>query len=162
MRVCQVDVAHVVGGVVVTDLAVGPLAALDPDRLARANGDSRRDRGVPSVVPGYGLIAHRAGLVDGEDDVWHEDLQFQGRGSRAWRGSVVIGVARRARPGTDETTCGASALRASASSARRRPGSSARRAGARNTREDASPQPGQGAVAAACAIGCTRSKPPQL
>src|SRR3979411_1770694 len=146
VRVGQVDVAHVVGGVVVTDLTVGPLAALDPDRLARADGDSGRDAGVPSVVAGYGLIAHRAGLVDGEDDIWHEDLQCQGRGSRAWRGSVVIGVLRRERPGTDETTCGASALRASASRARRRPGSSARRAGARDVREDASPQPGQRAV----------------
>ncbi len=161
VRVGQVDVAYVVGGVVVTDLAVGPLAALDPDRLARANGDSRRDGGVPPVVAGHGLIAHRAGLVDGEDDVWHDDLQFQGRGSRAWRGSVVIGVARRERPGTDETTCGASALRASASRARRRLGSSTRRAGARNTRDDASPQPGHGAVVPACDIGRTRSKPPQ-
>src|SRR5258705_3508807 len=63
VRVGQVDVAHVVGGVVVTDLAVGPLAALDPDRLARANGDSGRDGGVAPGVAGYGLIAHRAGLV---------------------------------------------------------------------------------------------------
>src|ERR1700716_966810 len=100
VRVGQVDVAHVVGGVVVTDLAVGPLAALDPDRLARADGNSGRDVGMPPVVAGYGLVPHRAGLVDGEDDIWHEDLQYQGRGSRAWRGSVVIGVVRRGPAGT--------------------------------------------------------------
>jgi hypothetical protein len=34
----------------------------------------------------------------------------QGRGRRAWRGSVLVGIAARLRPGTEDTTAGASEL----------------------------------------------------
>jgi hypothetical protein len=46
---------------------------------------------VPPVVAGHGTVAHRACLIKREDDVGHGNLQFQGRGRRACRGSVVIG-----------------------------------------------------------------------
>jgi hypothetical protein len=71
VRVREVDVADVVGGVVVADLGVCPLAALDAELLARANHRRDRDVGVPSVVPGYRLVPHGLGLVDGEDHFWH-------------------------------------------------------------------------------------------
>ena len=67
----QVDVADVVGGVVVAELGVGPLAALDPELAARPYRGGRRDVGMPAVVAGDGLVAHGSGLVDAEDDVWH-------------------------------------------------------------------------------------------
>jgi len=64
-------------------------------------------------------------------------------------------VALRERPGTDETTCGASAERSLAVCAPRSPGSSARNAGEPNTRRAVSPQSGQTAAAAVSDIGRT-------
>src|ERR1700712_3107557 len=61
-------------------------------------------------------------------------LGCQGRGSLACRGSLVMGVARRARPGTRDTTWGASALLALASRPLRTPGSTIATAGNPNTR----------------------------
>jgi hypothetical protein len=79
--------------------------------LSRADIGCRWDTGVPPVVTWHSLIAHRACLINRKYDVGHDNLQIQGRGSRACRGSDVIRVARRDCPGTDDTTCGASALR---------------------------------------------------
>src|SRR3981189_558752 len=59
----EVDVAHVVRRVVVADLAVGPFAALHPDRLTRPHANGRRDVGMPPVVARHGPIAHRTGLA---------------------------------------------------------------------------------------------------
>jgi hypothetical protein len=67
----EVDVADVVGRVVVADLRVGPLATLDADRLPRAHHRGDRDVGVPSVVAGYRLVPHRLGLVDREHHIRH-------------------------------------------------------------------------------------------
>src|SRR6201999_1307758 len=106
----------VVRGVVVADLAFCPFPALNPDMLSRANIGGCRNIGVPSIVTRHGLISHRPCLIYREDDIGHENLQgVQGRGSRACRGSDVVRIARRDRPGTDDTTCGASALRSLAS-----------------------------------------------
>jgi hypothetical protein len=59
----QVDVADVVGGVVVADLAVGPLPALDPELVAGRTVVRRRDVRVPAVVAGHRLVAHRLPLA---------------------------------------------------------------------------------------------------
>src|SRR3954453_10092738 len=67
----EVDVADVVGGVVVAYLAVGPLAALDTDALPRAHHGGDGDVRVPPVVAGHRLVAHRLGLIDGEHYIWH-------------------------------------------------------------------------------------------
>jgi hypothetical protein len=72
----------------------------------------------------------------------------------------VIGVARVERPGTDETICGVSALRALASIARRRPGSTAARAGLPKTRCATAPHCGQQAGSADAAIGLTNANVP--
>src|SRR5690606_38856195 len=69
----EVDVAHVVGRVVVADLPVRPLPALDAELRAGTDGGGRRDVGVPPVVAGNGLVAHGTGLVDAEDDFGHGD-----------------------------------------------------------------------------------------
>ena len=68
----QVDVADVVGRVVVAELGVGPLAALDPELAAGLHRGGTGDVGVPAVVAGDGLVAHGLGLVDAEHHVWHE------------------------------------------------------------------------------------------
>jgi hypothetical protein len=68
----QVDVADVVGRVVVAELGVGPLPALDPELTAGLNEGGAWDVGVPAVVAGDGLVAHGLGLVDAEYHVWHE------------------------------------------------------------------------------------------
>ena len=68
----QVDVADVVGRVVVAELGVGPLPALDPELTAGLHEGSTGDVGVPAVVAGDGLVAHGLGLVDAEDHFWHE------------------------------------------------------------------------------------------
>jgi hypothetical protein len=56
VRLGQVDVAHVVGGVVVAELRVGPLAALDPElgprRAMEAAGGCRGATGCDRAPPG--------------------------------------------------------------------------------------------------------------
>jgi hypothetical protein len=74
---------------------------------------------------------------------------------------MVIGVARRDRPGTPVTTWGESALRALASNALRTPGSTDATPGSPNTRRAALPQSGQVAEGSTSAIGRTKSKRPQ-
>lgn len=71
VRVGEVDVADVVGGVVVPDLVVGPVPALDTELRAGPHGDGGRDVGVPAVVAGHFLVTHGHGLVDTEDDFGH-------------------------------------------------------------------------------------------
>ena len=84
----QVDVADVVGGVVVAELGVGPLAALDPELAAGLHEGGTGVVGVPAVVAGDGLVAHGLGLVDAEHHVWHE------RHLPCWvRGCLVLSLA---------------------------------------------------------------------
>ena len=92
----EVDVANVVGGVVVADLAVGPFAALDADRGAGPHGGGGWDVGVPAVVAGYALIAHGPGLVDGEHDVGHEHTSLGRNGSFFWRAGARAACSSRA------------------------------------------------------------------
>src|SRR5215211_3732947 len=68
----EVDVADVVGRVVVAELGVGPLPALDPELTDWLHEGGTRDVGMPAVVAGDGLVAHGLGLVDAEDHFWHE------------------------------------------------------------------------------------------
>ena len=89
----EVDVAHVVGRVVVADLGVGPVAALDPDLLP--GPDHHRDGHVrvPPVVPGNRLVTHRLGLVDAEHHIWHRRSSFVDTWSdQPGAGWAVVGV----------------------------------------------------------------------
>jgi hypothetical protein len=67
----QVDITDVVRGVVVAELGVRPLAAFDAELAARRHRCRRWNVRVPAVVAGYGLVGHRLGLVDAEDDLGH-------------------------------------------------------------------------------------------
>ena len=75
------DVAHVVGRVVVADLGVGPLPALDADRgagLTVAAGDVR----VPPVVTRHDLVTHRLGLIHAEHYIGHSNSFRPNRSGR--------------------------------------------------------------------------------
>jgi hypothetical protein len=74
----------------------------------------------------------------------------------------VTGVALGERPGTRDTTCGASALASPASSARLSRGSSTASAGLPNTRRTSVPQSGHFTGAADSAIDLVSSNPPQV
>src|SRR4029079_12204257 len=82
----QVHVAHVVGRVVVAQLRVGPLAALDAELAAGRNGCGGRDVGVPAVVAGHRLVAHRLRLVDAEHNLGHGGSLNPEQTSRSTRG----------------------------------------------------------------------------
>jgi hypothetical protein len=60
----EVDVAHVVGGVVVLDEAAGPVVGLEHEVVAGLDPAGHRDVGVPAVVH---LLVRRRGL--GEIDL---------------------------------------------------------------------------------------------
>lgn len=87
----EVDVTDVVGRVVVADLVVGPVPALDAEIRARLHGDGRRDVGVPAVVAGDLLVSHGHGLVDAEDDFGHERPPEQGESGLGQQGMPGVG-----------------------------------------------------------------------
>src|SRR5262249_40518367 len=62
----KVDVSHVVGRVVVAELGVRPLPALDPELTAGSDRGRRGDVRMPPVVTRDGLIRHRLRLVHAE------------------------------------------------------------------------------------------------
>ena len=77
----QVDVADVVGTVVVLDLAVGPVLAFHPKRLARIDGDGGGDVRVPAVVADDFLFGHRLLQVDREERLGHGRVLLIKRGT---------------------------------------------------------------------------------
>src|SRR5690606_31911065 len=93
------DVPDVVGRVVVADLAVRPLLALDADVGARLDRHGGRDVRVPPVVARYRLVPHGLALVDAEHDLRH-GFSFHSVHSDAAESAVRrwgLGLARRAR-----------------------------------------------------------------
>ena len=72
VRVGQVDVAYVVGGVVVADLAVGPVAALHTELVSGPHHGGSGDVRVPPVVSGNVLVAHGLAVVDMKTTVGHD------------------------------------------------------------------------------------------
>ena len=71
MAAVEVHIPNVGSGVAIADLRIGPLAAFDAEVAARLHFGGGRDIGVPPVMPGHLLIAHRLALVYLEDDLWH-------------------------------------------------------------------------------------------
>lgn len=67
----EVDIPNVIGRIVVADLAVGPLSALDSELVARLDHRGDGDIGVPPVVAWRNLVPHGLRLVHGEDHVRH-------------------------------------------------------------------------------------------
>lgn len=68
----QVDVAHVVGGVVVLDEAAGPVIGLDDEVVAGIDPGNDRDVGVPAVVH-HVIFVSRLGEIDLDQCLWHRD-----------------------------------------------------------------------------------------
>src|SRR5262249_47817823 len=69
----KVDVSHVVGRVVVAELGVRPLPALDPELTAGSDRGRRGDVRMPPVMTRDGLIRHRLRLVHAEHDFRHSN-----------------------------------------------------------------------------------------
>jgi hypothetical protein len=74
MHVAQVHVAHVVGAVVVCDLPVGPVQALDSKALAEVHGGCGGDVRVPAVVQRKRLLVGLLGDVYADLCIWHSIL----------------------------------------------------------------------------------------
>jgi hypothetical protein len=66
----QVDVAHVVGAVVVLDEATGPVECLEDEVVARVDPAGHRNVGVPAVVDVL-VLGRRLGQVDLDQRVRH-------------------------------------------------------------------------------------------
>src|ERR1700682_455401 len=69
----QIDVAHVVGGVVVLDEAAGPVIGLDDEIVARADPRHHRDVGMPAVV-NHVVVVGRLRKIDLDQCFWHQKL----------------------------------------------------------------------------------------
>jgi hypothetical protein len=64
VKPAQLDVLDVSRIVVVLDLAVRPVLALDAEDVARFDRDDGRNVGVPAVVSGDLLLRHRLRQID--------------------------------------------------------------------------------------------------
>ena len=71
----QIDVAHVVGGIVVLDEAAGPVDGLDDEIVAGLDPLHDRDIGVPAVVDLVVLVG-RLRKIDLDQCIWHCKLPF--------------------------------------------------------------------------------------
>ena len=69
----QIDVAHVVGGVVVLDEAAGPVIGLDDEVVARLDPRHHRDIGMPAVV-NHVVVVGRLRKIDLDQCIWHQKL----------------------------------------------------------------------------------------
>jgi hypothetical protein len=69
----QVDVAHVVGGVVVLDEAAGPVIGLDNEVITRIDPRHHRDVGVPAIVD-HIVVVGRLREIDLDQCLWHQKL----------------------------------------------------------------------------------------
>ena len=79
----QVDVAHVVGGIVVLDEAAGPVVGLDDEVVAGLHGRDHRDVRVPAVVH-HVVVVGRLREIDLDQSLGHFLYSFTVRifGSR--------------------------------------------------------------------------------
>ena len=66
----QIDVAHVVGGIVVLDEAAGPVIGLDDEIVARLDPGHHRDVGMPAVVD-HVVFVGRLRQIDLDQCLWH-------------------------------------------------------------------------------------------
>src|SRR5882672_3033661 len=71
----QVDVAHVVGGIVVLDEAAGPVIGLDDEVVARAYPGNHRNVGMPPIVD-LVVIVGRLGQIDLDQCIRHQQLPW--------------------------------------------------------------------------------------
>jgi hypothetical protein len=86
----DIDVADVLGRVVVAHRPVEPLPALQPELATGPHGGHRRHVGMPPVVWGHRLIEERLGLVDVEQHLGHG----ASLGARTFPGTGQCGLQR--------------------------------------------------------------------
>ena len=85
----QVDVAHVVGGIVVLDEAAGPVVGLDDEVVAGLDRGDHRDVGVPAVVD-HVVVVGRLRQIDLDQRLGHVASMLPSR-----RGTRVLLLAGR-------------------------------------------------------------------
>ena len=66
----QIDVAHVIGGIVVLDEAAGPVIGLDDEIVARVDPRNHRDVGMPPIVD-HVVVVGRLRKIDLDQCLWH-------------------------------------------------------------------------------------------
>src|SRR6202171_3443090 len=69
----QVDVAHVVGGIIVLDEAAGPVIGLDDEIVARTDPRHHRNVGMPAIV-NHVVVVGRLRKIDLDQCFWHQKL----------------------------------------------------------------------------------------
>ena len=67
----QVHIGDVLGVVVVLDLAIRPVFALDPEHISGVDGGHGRNVRVPAVMTWHFLLIHRLGQINLEKCFWH-------------------------------------------------------------------------------------------
>ena len=90
----QRRVADVVGGVVVLDRAVEPLAAVRAEHVARLDAHGRRDVRMPAVVTDVLLVGELLGVVQREEVLRHVRLLRSRMLVRTSRSDPTLAVAR--------------------------------------------------------------------
>ncbi|MGY2931655.1 hypothetical protein ACVWZV_001333 [Bradyrhizobium sp. GM5.1] len=68
----QIDVAHVVGGIVVLDETAGPVISLDDEVVAGIDPGHDRNVGVPAVMH-HVIFIGRLGEIDLDQCLWHRE-----------------------------------------------------------------------------------------
>ncbi len=94
----QPDVTDVVGGVVVPDLTVGPVLALDPEHVSGPDRDHGRDVGMPAVVANLGLLVEGLRQVHLKHGLHHRTHLVPRSSAGFGRGSRWQGLEPRLRP----------------------------------------------------------------
>ncbi len=69
----QIDIAHVVGGIVVLDEAAGPVVGLDDEIVARIDPRHHRNVGMPAIVD-HIVFVGRLREIDLDQCLWHQKL----------------------------------------------------------------------------------------
>jgi len=67
----EVYILNVLGIVIVFDLTIGPVFALDPKHISWVDRSNSRDVWVPAVVPRHLLLIHGLGEINLEQSFWH-------------------------------------------------------------------------------------------
>ncbi len=71
----QIDVAHIVRGIVVLDEAAGPVIGLDDEIVTGVDPGDDRHIGMPAVVD-HVVVVRRLRQIDLDQCIWHQKLPF--------------------------------------------------------------------------------------
>ena len=73
----EVHILNVLGIVIIFDLAIGPVLALDPKHISWVDRSNGGDVRVPAVVPRHLLLIHGLGQINLEQSFWHRTCQVR-------------------------------------------------------------------------------------